>query len=92
VPLTDDGTTFTKGTVERFDNERGGGINSGDDGAPRCAAHADTARGIASPATGNCAQFRPRSQNGEGAAIDLTLLRAEQRWENEGGAVESGDP
>lgn len=29
---------------------------------------------------------------GDGRAADFTLLRAEQRWENEGGAVEPGHP
>jgi cold shock CspA family protein len=88
--MTDDGTTSTKGTVEWFDDERGVGMISGDDGSPHCAVHAETLRacGIASLAKGDRVRFRARDEGGERAAEDLTLLRAEQRWENEGGAVE----
>lgn len=81
------------GTVEWFDDERGVGLISPDDGAPPCAVDVGTLRagGIESLAMGDRVRFRARDESGERTAEDLTLLPAEQRWENEGGAVEPGD-
>jgi CspA family cold shock protein len=94
MTMLDHSTPLTTGTVEWFDDERGVGLISSDDGAPPCAVHAGTllACGIASLATGDRVRFRARDEGGERTAEDLTLLRAEQRWENEGGAVEPGNP
>lgn len=80
---------LTTGTVEWFDEERGVGLICPDDGAPPCAVHAEALRacGIASLVTGDRVRFRAREEGGERTAEDLTVLRAEQRWENEGGAL-----
>lgn len=88
--MTDDPTTPIAGTVEWFDNERGFGIICSDDGSPPCAVHVGTLRacGITSLEKGDRVRFRARNEGGERTAEDVTLLRAEQRWENEGGAVE----
>lgn len=90
--MADEITTPTTGTVEWFDNERGVGLVSCDDGAPPCAVHADTLRacGVASLAAGDRVRFRVRDEGGERAAAELALLPAVQRWENEGGGLRPG--
>ena len=42
MTMLDDSTPLTTGTVEWFDDERGVGLISSDDGAPPCAVHAGT--------------------------------------------------
>lgn len=84
----------TTGTVEWYDHERGVGLVTCDDGTPPCAVRADTLRacGIPSLAPGDRLRFHVREAGGQRIATDLTLLLAEQRWENEGGAVRPADP
>lgn len=89
MPMTDEPTTPTTGTVAWFDAGRGVGLISSDDGAPPCAVHAGTLRacGIDSLAAGDRVRFQVRDEDGDRTAIDLALLPAVQRWENEGGAI-----
>jgi len=93
MPTNDEAAPLTTGTVEWFDAERGVGLISSDDGAPPCTVRSDTLRacGIDSLAAGDRVWFRARDGGSERAATDLTLLRAVQRWENEGGAVRPTD-
>ena len=86
---SDEKTSSTTGTVEWCDAERGVGLISSDDGAPPCVVHANTLRtcGIASLASGDRVRFAVREEDGRRTAMDLTLLPAVQRWENEGGAL-----
>lgn len=83
----------TTGTVDWFDAERGLGAIRPDDGSPACAVHAATLNdcGIEALSAGDRVRFQVREDEGERAATDLTLLLAEQRWENEGGAVHPED-
>ena len=78
----------TTGTVEWFDVERCVGAIRPDDDAAPCEVESDTLRacGIPSPAAGDRVRFRLRDEEGRRTATDLSLLRAMQRWENEGGA------
>ncbi len=89
MPTTDENTTPTTGTVEWFDDERGFGLISCDDGAQPCTIHAGTlqACGVASLVAGDRVRIRVRDEAGERTATDLTVLPAVQRWENEGGAL-----
>lgn len=84
----------TTGTVEWYDRERGVGLVSCDDGAPPCTVRADALRacGLDALAAGDRVRFRVREVGGQRVATDLALLLAEQRWENEGGAVRPADP
>jgi cold shock CspA family protein len=92
MPTTDE--EHTTGTVEWFDAERGVGAIRPDDGAAPCAVGSATLRdcGIASLAAGDRVRFRVQGEGDERTATDLTLLRAVQRWENEGGAVRPEAP
>ena len=89
MPMPDEATTPTTGTVEWFDDVRGVGLIASDAGAAPCAVHAGTllACGIASLAAGDRVRFRVRDEGGQRTATELTLLPAVQRWENEGGAL-----
>jgi CspA family cold shock protein len=90
---TDNDPTFTTGTVEWFDAERGVGAIRPDDGTPPCAVRSDTLRAcsVRPLVAGDRVRFEVREEGGERTATDLTLLRDVQRWENEGGAVPPGD-
>lgn len=82
----------TMGTVQWYDAERGVGAIRPDDGTPPCTVSAETLRacGIRSLKAGERVRFRVRDEGGERTATDLSLLRAMQRWENEGGALGPG--
>ena len=86
---TDEQAGSTTGTVEWFDVERGVGVIRPDDGAAPCAVESSTLRacGIPSLAAGDRVRFRLRDEDGRRTATDLSMLRAVQRWENEGGAI-----
>lgn len=90
---SDKKASTTTGTVEWFDAEHGVGLISCDDGAPPCTVTTDTLRacGIEALSAGDRVRFTVREEDGKRAATDLTLLLAEQRWENEGGAVRPTD-
>jgi cold shock CspA family protein len=94
MTTTDDDAPLVTGTAEWFDAERGVGLLSCEDGAPPCAVYADALRagGLATLEAGDRVRFRVREEDGERIATDLTLLRAVQRWENEGGAVPPAAP
>lgn len=83
---------FTTGTVESFDTGRGVGAIRPDDGTPSCMVRSETLRacGIRSLEAGDRVRFRVRDKGGERTATELSLLRAVQRWENEGGALGPG--
>lgn len=87
MPTTDE--EHTTGTVKWFDAERGVGAIRPDDGAAPCTIESATLRNcdIASLAAGDRVRFRLQGEGDERTATDLTLLRAMQRWENEGGAI-----
>jgi len=78
----------TTGTVDWFDAERGVGAVRPDDGSPPCSVRADAVRacGLESLSAGDRLRFRVRDEAGERTATDLSMLRAIQRWESEGGA------
>lgn len=81
----------TTGTVDWFDAEEGVGAIRPDDGTPPCAVRSAALHdcGITSLSAGDRVRFRVREEDDERSATDLTLLRAVERWENEGGAVAS---
>lgn len=83
---------FTTGTVETFDTRRGVGTIRPDDRTPPCTVRSETLRacGIRSLEVGDRVRFRVQEEAGERTATDLSLLRAVQQWEDEGGALGPG--
>ena len=83
------------GTVEWFDGDRGVGQILPDDGGAPCSVDAEALRacGLTGLSAGDRVRFRIQSgAPGGRAAIDLELVNAVQRWENEGGALPAGPP
>ncbi|MQA92801.1 MAG: hypothetical protein GEU90_21695 [Gemmatimonas sp.] len=90
---TNEQDSSTIGTVEWFDDESGVGAIRPDDGTPVCEVRSKTLREchIDSLASGDRVRFRVHDENGERVATNLALLRAVQRWEDEGGAIRPDD-
>ena len=84
----------TTGTVESFDAARGVGTIRPDDGGATCTVSAAELGlcGIEALSSGDRVRFRVREEAGVRTATDLALVRAIQRWENEGGAPDAGAP
>lgn len=83
------GVDRKSGTVEWYDAARGVGEIRPDDGSPPCTLQSAALRecGVASLAIGDRLTFTVSEAAGGCAATELTLLRAIDRWENEGGAT-----
>jgi cold shock CspA family protein len=90
MPNGDEQTPSTIGIVEWFDSDRGVGSIRPQDGGHPCTVSLETVRaaGLSALSPGDRVSFRLCEDKGERVAADLALMRAVQRWENEGGSVE----
>lgn len=88
----DEPVDATNGTVDWYDADRCVGSIRPDDGGPPCKVGSDALRdcGIESLEAGDRVRFRAGEEAGERTASDLARIRAFDRWENEGGAVNPG--
>ena len=82
-------------TVEWFDLERGVGSIRPDDGSAACGVDAEALRacGLSTLGPGDRVRFITEGDEAGGrSAVDLSLVNAVQRWENEGGALPTRPP
>lgn len=84
----------TTGTVDWFDEDRGVGSIRPDDGTGTCSVGVAALQrcNISSLAAGDRVRFTILEADGERTAVDLSLIRQLERWENEGGAVPDSPP
>lgn len=78
------------GTVEWYDSHRGVGEIRPDDGSAACTLRSATLRecGVASLTPGDRVTFSVYESDEGRTATDLSVLRAIDRWENEGGTTD----
>jgi cold shock CspA family protein len=89
-----EGVAGFAGTVEWYDAESGVGEIRPDDGSGPCTIRAETLRecGIDSLAPGDRVRFALCETDDPRTIADLSLIRAVERWENEGGATSADRP
>ncbi|MEX2583104.1 MAG: hypothetical protein WD766_07510 [Gemmatimonadota bacterium] len=86
-PEAEDGRSA--GTVEWYDAAQGVGEIRPDDGTPTCTLRSASLRecGLDSIGPGDRVRFRIRDAEGERTVTELSLPKALQRWEDEGGTM-----